>query len=129
MAYQPNPNDPYRDTITDAPPRRPVRLDEELPPDPELAEVPSSGGGRIAMFAIAIAVVLGAVFYGLNHTTINQAGTTPTSQTAQTPATPANPAVPPNMRDISPRPNIEPGATTGSAANRPNPPAAPTTSK
>ena len=81
------------------------------------------------MFAIAIAVVLGAVFYGLNHTTINQAGTTPTSQTAQTPATPANPAVPPNMRDISPRPNIEPGATTGSAANRPNSPTAPTTSK
>ena len=30
------------------------------------------------MFAIAIAVVLGAVFYGLNNSTVNQAGTTPT---------------------------------------------------
>ena len=36
------------------------------------------------MFAVAIAVVLGALFYGLNNTTVNQAGTTPDSQTAQT---------------------------------------------
>ena len=35
------------------------------------------------MFAIAIAVVLGAVFYGLNNSTVNQAGTTPPSSTAQ----------------------------------------------
>ena len=50
--------------------------------DPELAEGPASGG-KIAMFAIAIAVVLGAVFYGLNNSTVNQAGTTPTTSTAQ----------------------------------------------
>ena len=36
------------------------------------------------MYAIAVAVVLGAVFYGLNNSTVNQAGTSPTSQTAQT---------------------------------------------
>ena len=35
------------------------------------------------MFAVAIAVVLGALFYGLNNSTVNQAGTTPPSQTAQ----------------------------------------------
>ena len=35
------------------------------------------------MFAIAIAVVLGAVFYGLNNSTVNQAGTTPPNLTAQ----------------------------------------------
>ena len=35
------------------------------------------------MFALAIAVVLGAVFYGLNNTSVNNAGTTPPSQTAQ----------------------------------------------
>ena len=70
MAYQPNPNDPYRADLSDDEIRRQARLsslDNELQPDPELAEGPASGG-RIAMFAIAIAVVLGAVFYGLNNT-------------------------------------------------------------
>ena len=100
MAY---PNDPYRAPITDDEIRRQARLnslDNELQADPELAEGPASGG-KVAMFAIAIAVVLGAVFYGLNNTTVNQAGTTPPSQTAQTQS--ANPAAPPGMRDVTPR--------------------------
>ena len=45
------------------------------------------------MFAVAIALVLGAVFYGLNNTSINQAGTSSTAQnTAQTspPAAPGH---------------------------------------
>jgi hypothetical protein len=71
------------------------------------------------MFAVAIAVVLGAVFYGLNNTAINQAGTTPASQTAQTQT---NPAAPPGMRDVTPRNNAEPGTTTGAATSRPTPP-------
>ncbi len=58
-------------------------LDNEIQPDPELAEGPASGA-KVAMFALAIAVVLGAVFYGLNNSSINQAGTTPPTQTAQT---------------------------------------------
>src|ERR1700709_475713 len=98
MAYQPNPNDPYRAGLSDDEIRRQARLnslDNEIQPDPELAEGPASGG-KVAMFAIAIAVVLGAVFYGLNNTTINQAGTTPPAQTEQT--QPANPAAPPGMR-------------------------------
>ena len=49
-------------------------------PIPSLAEG-SPSGGKVAMFAVAIAVVLGALFYGLNNTTVNQAGTSPTSQT------------------------------------------------
>ena len=81
-------------------------LDNELQPDPELAEGPASGA-KIAMFAVAIAVVLGAVFYGLNNTSVNQATTSPASQTAQT--QPANPAAPPGMRDVTPRANSEPG--------------------
>ena len=90
MAYQPN--DPFRGDMTEDEIRHQARLnslDNELQPDPELAEGPASGA-KVAMFAIAIAVVLGAVFYGLNNTTVNQAGTTPPSQTAQT--QPANPA-------------------------------------
>jgi hypothetical protein len=119
MAYQPN--DPFRGDMTEDEIRHQARLnslDNELQPDPELAEGPASGA-KVAMFAIAIAVVLGAVFYGLNNTTVNQAGTTPPSQTAQT--QPANPAAPPGMRDVTPKPNSEPGMTTG-ATNRPNPP-------
>ncbi len=73
-----------------------------MQPDPELAEGPASGA-KVAMFAIAIAVVLGAVFYGLNNTSINQAGTAPPAQTAQT--QPASPAAPPGMRDVTPRNN------------------------
>jgi hypothetical protein len=127
MANQPIPNDPYRANLTEDEIRRQARLssiDNELQPDPELAEGPASGG-RVAMFAIAIAVVLGAVFYGLNNSSINQAGTSPPSQTAQTqPSSP--PAAPPGMRDVTPRPNSDPGTTTGAAPARPAMPAAPT---
>jgi hypothetical protein len=124
MAYQPNPNDPHRTGRSDEEMRRPARLnnlDNELQADPELAEGPASGA-KIAMYAIAIAVVLGVVFYGLNNSTVNQAGTTPPSETAQqTP--PANPAGPSGMRDVTPRANTEPGTTTGAATtNRPTPP-------
>ena len=123
MAYQPNPNDPYRAGLSDEEIRHQARLnslDNELQADPELAEGPASGA-KVAMFAVAIAVVLGALFYGLNNTTVNQAGTTPPSQTAQT--HPANPAAPPGMRDVTPRANTEPGTTTGAAPTRPTPPA------
>jgi hypothetical protein len=124
MAYQPNPNDPHRAGRSDEEMRRPARLnnlDNELQADPELAEGPASGA-KIAMYAIAIAVVLGVVFYGLNNNTVNQAGTTPPSETAQQ-AQPANPAGPSGMRDVTPPANTEPGTTTGAAmTNRPTPP-------
>jgi hypothetical protein len=124
MAYQPNPNDPHRAGRSDEEMRRPARLnnlDNELQADPELAEGPASGA-KVAMYAIAIAVVLGVVFYGLNNSTVNQAGTTPPSETAQQ-TQPANPAGPSGMRDVTPRANTEPGTTTGAATtNRPTPP-------
>jgi hypothetical protein len=123
MTY--NPNDPYRAPMTDDEIRRQARLnslDNEIQADPELGEGPASGA-KIAMFAIAIAVVMGALFYGLNNTSVNQAGTEPTTKSAQT--QPANPAAPPGMRDVTPKSNSQPGMTTGAA--RPAPaPAAPT---
>ena len=70
-----SPDDPYRTESADDELRRAQRLDNELQMDPELAEGPASGG-KIAMFAVAVALILGAVFYGLNNSTINQAGTT-----------------------------------------------------
>jgi hypothetical protein len=123
MAYQPNPNDPYRAGLSEEEIRQQARLnglDNELRADPSLAEG-SPSGAKVAMFAVAIAVVLGALFYGLNNTSVNQAGTTPDSQTAQT--QPANPTSPSGMRDVTPRSNSQPGTTTGAATNRPTPPA------
>ena len=92
---------------------------------PTRSETRPASGAKVAMFAVAIAVVLGALFYGLNNTTVNQAGTTPPNQTAQT--QPANPAAPPGMRDVTPRNNTQPGTTTGAATNRPAAPAEPST--
>jgi hypothetical protein len=122
MAYERNPDDPYRSNLADDEYRRQARLDNELQPDPELAEGPTSGG-KVAMFAIAIAVVLGAVFYGLNNSSINQAGT---SSTAQNTTQSSPPAAPPGMRDVTPRANTDQGMTTGAAPARPQtPPTAP----
>jgi len=120
MAYERNPDDPYRSNLADDEYRRQARLDNELQPDPELAEGPASGP-KVAMFAIAIAVVLGAVFYGLNNTSINQAGT---SSTAQNTTQSSPPAVPPGMRDVTPRANTNQGMTTGAAPARPQTPPA-----
>ena len=117
MANERNPNDPYRSSLADEEINRQTRLDNELQADPELAEGPASSG-RVAMFAIAIAVVLGAVFYGLNNSTINQAGTSPATSTAQ------NSPPPPAARDVTPRANTEPGTTTGAAPAAPQTPPA-----
>ena len=126
MANQRIPNDPYdpyRSGLSDEV-GRPSRFDSELQADPELDEGPASSG-KIALFALGIALVLGAVFYGLNNTSINQASTDPTpaaTSTAQNNAQQPPPA-PPGMRDVMPRNNSEPGVTTGAAPARPqNPP-------
>ena len=107
MANERIPDDPFRPNLSDDDFRRQARLDNELQPDPELAEGPASGG-KVAMFAIAIAVVLGAIFYGLNNTTINQAGTSSTAQNT-----------------VTPRANTDQGMTTGAAPTRMNRPANP----
>ena len=79
--------------------------------------------GRALGLFWTLALVLGAVFYGLNNSsTGNQASTTPTTQTAQQTA-PANPAAPPGMRDVTPRNNAQPGMTTGAAPSKPAAPA------
>src|SRR3954463_9825749 len=110
-------NDPYRPNLADDEYRNAARRDAQLQVDPELGEGPASSG-KVALFAVAIALVLGAVFYGLNNTgTSNQASTTPATQTAQqAPAT--NPAAPPGMRDVTPRTNTGPGVTTGAAPSK-----------
>jgi hypothetical protein len=139
MVNIPDANDPFRTDPLNAAPRDPIRLDNELQPDPELAEG-RAGGSRIAVYAVAAAILLGAVFYGLNSgTTPNDAGrtasTAPTTQdNAPKAPFPTNniadsnsrPPVAPGVRDVTPR-NSDDGMTTGSApANSQAPQSAPT---
>jgi hypothetical protein len=122
MAYQPT--DPYRAPLSDEKVHRQQRFDPEIQPDPMLDEGGPSGA-KVAMFAVAIAVVLGALFYELNNTGVKEAGTEPSARTAQT--QPANPAAPPGMRDVTPKTNNAPGTTTGAAPARPIQPGTPPT--
>jgi len=118
MADERFPNDPYRPNLADDEYVRAARRDAELQVDPELGEGPASSG-KVAVFAVAVALVLGAVFYGLNNSsTGNQASNAPMTQTAQQ-APSTNPAAPPGMRDVTPRSNTEPGMTTGAAPSKP----------
>jgi hypothetical protein len=110
MAY---PNDPYRSSRSDDERRRAAEFDNLMQPDPELAEGPV-GTGRIAVYALGVAILLGVVFYSLNNSSVNRADTTPPAQTAQTP-----PAAPPGMRDVTPHANTAAGVTTGAATGRP----------
>ena len=121
MANQHIPNDPYdpyRSGLSDEV-GRPSRFDSELQADPELYEGPASSG-KIALFALGIALVLGAVFYGLNNTSVHEAQTAPPKSIAQ--SQPAAPQAPPGLRDVTPRPNTQPGTTTGAAPSNPMPP-------
>ena len=120
MTTEPDLNDPYRvDDLYRAnhPSPHPER---DLQMDPELAERPSSGG-KIALFALGIALVLGAVFYGLNSSSTRLSGT---GSTAQNTAPTTLPVAPPGMRDVTPRANTAPGTTTGAAPSQTAPPPA-----
>jgi hypothetical protein len=120
MAIERNPNDPYNpdrlnnpispDPYTAEMRSRPP-FEENLQADPELAEGPASSS-RIALFAVGIAIVLGAVFYGLNNSSTRPGDTTSTAQNAA-PVSP--PAAPPGMRDVTPRGNSNAGVTAGAA--------------
>src|ERR1700760_4574353 len=121
MANQNIPNDPYdpyRSGLSDDSFGARSRFDTELQPDPELEEGPASSG-KIALFALGIALVLGAVFYGLNNTSVHEAQPTPPPTAQSQPAAPQPPA---GMRDVTPKANTEPGTTTGAAPANPSPP-------
>jgi len=135
MANIPNPNDPYRPNPADDI-RNPAPFDNELQADPELTEGPASGS-RMAVYALGIVVVLGAVFYGLNNTSTNPGEATKTASQStpmtqdSAPKAPAptnniadsnsKPPVAPGVRDVTPT-NNQPGVTTGSAPARPQAP-------
>jgi len=144
MANQRIPRDPYRDDPYRATnPTRPIdptrpdladddisrtsRLETDLQADPELGEGPSSGP-KIALLAVAIALLLGAVFYGLNRSSVHPNQPSSTAQTSA-PATAQNPtaAPPPAGTPANPGGAAKSGTTTGAAPAPTAPaPAAPT---
>ncbi len=100
--------------------RRQARLGDDLQMDPDLAG-DSASGVKIAMFAVAVAVVFGAIFYGLNISSTDHASTPSTAQNTES----SPPAAPPGMRDVTPRrANTDQGVTTGTAPTRPQTPPA-----
>jgi hypothetical protein len=123
------PNDPYGSGLGERDYSR--HLDDEMQFDPDAREPIS--GTKAAIFAVAIAVVLGGLFYGLNNTSVQQAQTSPPAQTAQSQpqSQPQSPIqAPPGMRDVTPRANTSPGTTTGQApSSAPMRPATPDNNK
>ena len=116
MAYIPNRDDPYLPSPSPSIEEiRRQQRESDLQMDRDLSESPSTA--RVGLYAIAVVVVLGALFYGLN--TVNRstqtATSTPPSGMAQN--TPAAPAPP--VRNVTPGPNTAPGVTTGSAPANP----------
>lgn len=118
MAYRPNdPNDPFIRPLGDAPP---PMTDPALEPT-RYEEESGISGARIALYAVAVLAIVGALFYGMSGTTTtDRAGDPPVSNmAAERPVTP-----PPAVRDVTPRSNTEPGMTTGAAPAQ-TPPATP----
>lgn len=103
------PNDPYRTGLSDDTVGRPQRFDNDMQVDPQLQEGPASSS-RIALYAVGIAIILGAVFYGLNNSSVKEAQTAPPAQTAQ--------------QTQPPKANTQPGMTTGAAPSHPTAPQA-----
>jgi hypothetical protein len=120
MAKERIPEDPTRSGLSDDDFYRSSRYGNDLPRlDRDFDErAPSSG--KVALFAVGIALVLGAVFYGLNNTSTHQAQNPPPAQSAQSQT--GLPQAPPGMRDVTPRTNTAPGQTTGAAPSQTMPP-------
>lgn len=117
MAYRQNPNDPF----VDPPLERPLPGDPILTEDPRFEKEEPVSGTRVALYAVAVLALVGALFYGMSMgTNTDTAQNPPTSSMSERAATP-----PPAVRDVTPRNNTAPGMTTGSAPSQ-SAPAAPT---
>jgi len=77
--------------------RSPENWSRDLPPLERDFDEPAPTSGKVALFAIAIVLLLGAVFYGLN--TSQHQAQNPSAQTAQSEQ--GLPQAPPGMRDVS----------------------------
>jgi hypothetical protein len=110
MAYRPNPNDPF---ITPPP-------GDDLSRGTDPGRIDDAGpisGTRVALYALAVVALVGALFYGMSTATNDTATNTPAGNVAQRPTT-----APPPARDVTPQPNTGSGTTTGAAPSQPAPP-------
>jgi hypothetical protein len=125
MAFVPNRDDPFLPSPSPSieEMRRRERMEGEFQADPELAEGPASRT-RVALYAVAILAVLGALFYGLNaaNNSSQTAGNTPTTAAPSNMAQ-SSPSAQPPARNVTPGPNSSPGVTTGQAPSTPSAPA------
>jgi hypothetical protein len=121
MAYIPNRDDPFLPSPSPSieEMRRRDRMEGEFQADPELAEGPASRT-RVALYAVAILAVLGALFYGLNAAN-NSSQTASNAPTSAAPSNMAQSAPQPPVRNVTPGPNSSPGVTTGQAPSTPAP--------
>ena len=116
MAYRPNPNDPF---ITPPPGDDYPRATDPLLPGDRYADEGPVSGTRVALYAVAVLALVGALFYGMSTATNTDTASNPAqSNMAERPAATQPP---PGMRDVTPRPNAAPGMTTGSAPTQPTP--------
>jgi hypothetical protein len=125
MAFVPNRDDPFLPSPSPSieEMRRRERMEGEFQADPELAGGPASRT-RVALYAVAILAVLGALFYGLNvaNNSSQTAGNTPTTAAPSNMAQ-SSPSAQPPVRNVTPGPNSSPGVTTGQAPSTPPAPA------
>ena len=121
MAYIPNRDDPFLPSPSPSieEMRRRDRMEGEFQADPELAEGPASRT-RVALYAVAILAVLGALFYGLNAAN-NSSQTASNAPTSAAPSSIAQTSPQPPVRNVTPGPNSSPGVTTGQAPSAPAP--------
>jgi len=121
MAYVPNRDDPFLPSPSPSieEMRRRDRMEGEFQADPVAAES-SAGRTRVALYALAILAVLGALFYGLNAAN-NTTQTASTRPTATAPSSMARtlPSSQPPVRDVTPGPSSSPGVTTGQGPGAP----------
>ena len=123
MAYVPNRDDPFLPSPSPSieEMRRRDRMEGEFQADPELAEG-SASRMRVALYAVAILAVLGALFYGLNAAN-NSSQTASNAPTATAPSNMARttPSSQPPVRNVTPGPGSSSGVTTGQAPSAPAP--------
>lgn len=113
MAYRSNPNDPF---ITPPPADDFTRRVDPLRPADRLEAAGSVSATRVAIYAVAVLALVGALFYGMSTATNETASNPPANSMAQRPA-----PAPPPVRDVTPRNNTESGVTTGAAPTQPAP--------
>jgi hypothetical protein len=112
MAYRPTPNDPF---ITPPPGDDYPRGTDPMPD--RFDDAGPVSGTRVALYALAVLALIGALFYGMSTATNDTASNTSSGNVAQRPTT----APPPPARDVTPAP----GTTTGAAPSQPAPADAP----